>query len=146
MASPFRRWYCSAIFSAVSTDFGTRVHEEHMVHAGGGDLLHLVGEVEGLRMAHLEGRREIHLLQRARHGLADLLAAVAGIHAPQAGDAVEDLATIGRPVVHALGVGKDARLGLEMAVGRERHPVRFELLAGQGAGGEIFGTGVHGDS
>ncbi len=121
---------------------GARVHEEHMVEPGGRDLRHLVGEVEGLRVAHVEGRREVHLFQRLGHGLADFLAAMAGIDAPQAGDAVQDLAAIGRPVMHAPGVRKNAGLGLEVAVGAEGHPVRFELLAGQGAGAKSVGRAV----
>ena len=40
---------------------GTRVGEEHLVHAGGRQLGHLVGQFEGLRVRHLEGRGEVHL-------------------------------------------------------------------------------------
>jgi hypothetical protein len=47
---------------------------------------------------------------------------VAGVYAPQAGGAVEDLPVVGRPVVHAFGAGEETRRFLELPVCRERHP------------------------
>jgi hypothetical protein len=97
-------------------------------------------------MAHLEGRREIHgrclLLDRG----GDLRMAVAGVDAPQAGGAVENAATVIRGVIHAGSGGEQARLGLVLAVCRERHP---EMRSVQGIGhvlffpfGEIVGMNV----
>src|SRR5262245_20613836 len=61
--------------------------------------------------------------------------AMAGVHAPQAGSAVENLPPFGRPVVHALGAGEKARRLLELAVRRKRHP--------EGGLLEQFGAFVH---
>ena len=86
------------------------------------------GELEGERMAHLEGRGVVELADLRRNRLGDLLAAVAGIDAPQAGGAVQDLAAVVGSVVHVLGGDQQARLLLELAVRRERHPERFEVV------------------
>ena len=125
--------------------FGAGVDEEHMVHALRGDLDDLVGQFKGHRMTHLERRGEVHLLQRAGDRLTDLGAAVAGVDAPQTGHAIENLPAFRGPVVHALGMRQQARLVLEVAVGRKRHPMGFKVLTGQGAGaGDDGGLGVHG--
>jgi hypothetical protein len=63
-------------------------------------------------MAHLEGRRVIHLLDLLGDRLGDLLAAVAGVAAPQARGAVEHLALVDGGVVHALGATN--RRGLDL--------------------------------
>ena len=81
-----------------------------------------LGELEGDRVAHLERGREVHLRDLALHRLDDLRPAVAGVYAPQARGAVEHLAALWRPVIHALGTGKEARRLLELPVRRERHP------------------------
>ena len=112
---------------------GARVHEEHMVHAGRSNLDDAVGQLEGQRMTHLERRRKVHLCQRLAHGLGDLGAAVTGVDAPQTRHAVENLTTFRSPIVHTLGARQQARLGLVIAVGRERHPVGFKSLTGHRA-------------
>ncbi len=91
-------------------------------------------------MAHLERRRIVHLADLAADGRGDLLAAVAGVYTPEACDPVEHLAAVWRPVVHALGFGEQPGLGLELAVGRERHPEGVELVAVERR------LGGHGDS
>src|SRR5882762_2841637 len=73
-------------------------------------------------MPHLEGRRKVHRRHLAPDGFHDLRPAVTGVHAPQAGTPVEDLAAFGGPVIHALGTGKQARGLLELPVGCIRHP------------------------
>jgi hypothetical protein len=85
-------------------------------------------------MAHLKGGREFHGAELLGHRLGDLAPAVAGVHAPQARDAIEHLAAVGGPVVHALGARQQPRISLELAVGRERHPEGVEI-AGERAGG-----------
>jgi hypothetical protein len=87
------------------------------------DLGHLVGEGECLGVSHLERRRVIHLGGLFGNGPHDLGAPVARIHAPQSGHAVEDFATLGRPVMHARAFGEQARRLLELPVCREGHPV-----------------------
>ena len=91
-------------------------------------------------MAHLEGRRVVHLHELFGDRVGDLAAAVAGVHAPQAGDANEDFATVLGPVEHPLRSRQQARIGFELAVRRKRHPkcVEFRIYRG---GGEL---GIHG--
>ena len=84
------------------------------------------GELERGRVAHLERRRVVHDFELPRDRLGDLAAAVTGVHAPQARGAVEDLPAVRRLVVHARRARQHARLGLELAVRRERHPVGVE--------------------
>ena len=55
---------------------------------------------------------------------------VAGVAAPEAGGAVEDLSAVGGAVVHALGADQHARRLLELPVRGERHPVGFEIVGG----------------
>ena len=111
---------------------GTGVHEEHVVHAGRRDLLDRIGQFKRLRMAHVEGRGEVQRLQGFGHRAGDFRATMSGIDAPQAGHAIEDLAAVVGPEVHALGARQDAGLRLELAIGRKWHPVGFEVLAVHG--------------
>ncbi len=82
-------------------------------------------------MSHLERWRVVHRLQLMRDGFNDFRAAVSCVDTPQARDGVEYLSAFRGPVVHSGGSGEDAGLGLELAVGRERHPVRLEIGGGQ---------------
>ena len=79
-----------------------RIGEEDVVEALRRDRRQPRGELEGLRMAHLEGRRVVELGRLALDRLGDLRPAMAGIDAPQAGRAVEHLPAVGGGVVHVL--------------------------------------------
>jgi hypothetical protein len=79
-------------------------------------------------MAHLESGGEIHRRGLLLDRFDDGFAAVAGIHAPKTGGAVQNLAIVGRIVVHPFRAREQARLALELPVGRERHPKRFEVV------------------
>ncbi len=114
-----------------------RVGEEHPAEPGGGDVAELLGQLEGQRMTHLEGRREVHLCDLPADRFADFASAVAGVTAPEAGGAIEDLAAVAGGVVEPLGLLQQARAGLELAVGGKGHP---EMI-GRGAGVEIVGHG-----
>lgn len=116
--------------------FRARPREEHVVEAGRRQFLDLVGELERFRMAELERRRVVELRDLAAHGFDDFRAAVAEARAPEARQAVEDLAAFGVRVIRALARHDHARVGLELAVGRERHPVRVEPR-GVGADGRV---------
>ncbi len=111
---------------------GAGVGEEHMVQPRRGDLDDGVRQLERERMAHLERWGVVHGLELVRDGFHDLRAAMARVDAPQPRDPVQDLAPLGRPVVHPRGPGQDPRLRFELAIGRKRHPMRFELVAGGG--------------
>ncbi len=108
-----------------------------MVDAPGRDGDDRVRELEGDRVAHLERRRVVHDRDLLRHRLGDLAPTVAGVDAPEPGDAVEHLAAVRGPVVHALGAREQARRGLELAICGERHPERLE-------GRAVGGIGTHG--
>ena len=117
---------------------GAGVGEEHRVHAGRRDLHDAGRQFECRRMAHLEGRGEVHRLHLPLHGLDDGLAAVAGIHAPEAGGRIEDAPAVAGDVMHALGTDDQARVRLEAPVRRERHEERFEIVGvcvGERSGG-----------
>jgi hypothetical protein len=109
-----------------------RIGEEHAVHAFRRDRGQAFGHLERQGMTHLEGRREVHRRDLLLHGSDDAVAAMAGIAAPQAAGAIEDFATIDRGVEHALRGCEQARLRLELSVGRERHPERPHLFRRRG--------------
>ncbi|MNT60346.1 hypothetical protein D3C72_1979220 [compost metagenome] len=100
----------------------------------------LVGQAEGQRVAVLEARRVVQGAQLAGDRLLDLRAVVAGAAGPQAGQAVEDAATLVVDEVVAVGAHDDARVTLERAVGRERHPLGIEI---QIADGKLVVAVVH---
>ena len=107
---------------------GARVAEEHVVEIGGRERRDPARELEGLRMGELERRRVVELRRLALDRRDDRVAVVAGIAAPHAGGGVEHGAAVGGVVVHVLGPGDQPRRLLEGAVGRERHPERFEIV------------------
>ncbi len=105
---------------------GTGVGEENPLHASGGDSGDRGRRLERQRVRHAERRRVIHRRCLLLHRLDDRPARMAGIDAPQAGGAVEHLAAVRCPVVHALSAGQQPRGRLESAVCSERHPEVFE--------------------
>src|SRR6185312_9882874 len=105
---------------------GARIHEEHVIEAGGRDLTDALGKLERTRMSHLKRRCVIERLELMRDRVANLRPAVAGIDAPQARYRIQYLSPIGGVVVHPGCPREDTRLGLELAVRGERHPEGFE--------------------
>ena len=106
---------------------GARAGEEHVVEAGRGQLGDLLGQLEGQRVAVLEGRGVVEGGQLLGHRVGDFLARVTGAAGPQARQAVVDLAAL---VVHqpaAFGGDDDARVFMEVAVGAEGHPVGLQV-------------------
>ena len=73
---------------------GAGVREEHVIEIAGRELDQAVRELEAGRMTHLERRRVFHRRELLAHRLGDFLAAMTGVDAPQAGDAVENLAAV----------------------------------------------------
>ncbi len=107
--------------------FRARIGEEDAVQPGRHDGGYLGGGLEGERVAHLERRRVVQGLHLAGDRVRDLLAAMAGSDAPQAGATVEDLAAVMRGVIHAAGGVEQARGRLVLAVGGKRHPQGIEI-------------------
>ena len=126
--------------------FGAAVGKENLAHAGRRQLRHAFSQLKGLGVAHLEGRAEVHLCRLLLDGLHDAGTRVAGVDAPQAGDAVQDLAAMHIPVVHARSLGQQSRCLLELAVGCEGHPVRAHVGRRRGARGfgQLHEGGVDG--
>ena len=120
---------------------GARVREEHVVEALRRDLGERVRELER-RSGGPSGTAARSPSSRSASLTASVISLRPwpGVDAPEARDAVEDLAAVGRPVVHALGAREQARVRLELPVGRERHPEGFEraqrglaVMAGSGS-------------
>ena len=108
--------------------FRTRVGEEHLVQALGGDIGEALGQFEWQRVAHLEGRSKIQLGDLLAYRFGDLAAAVTGVAAPQASGAIQHLAAVAAGEVHAGGALEQARFGLELAVSGEGHPEWVEFV------------------
>ncbi len=109
--------------------FRAGVGEEDMVvGAVRGHLHQLVGKLEGDGMAELEAGRVVEPRDLALHRLDNAPAVVAGVDAPQARRAVQDVAAVEALVVHAVGAGDQLGMLLELAVPGERHPVGFEVV------------------
>ena len=85
------------------------IAEEHVVEIAGRERGDPARQLEGARMAELEGRREVELGRLRLDRLHDRVAVVAGVGAPQAGGAVEDRAAFRRVVVHVLGARDQPR-------------------------------------
>ena len=114
--------------------FRAGVAEQHLVQVAGRHGRDHLGGTEGLVVADAEGGRVVQRVQLGLDGLVDGLAVVARAHAPQAGNAVDDLAAVVRGEVHAVGADEDARVFLESTVGREGQPlvVHAEVVVGHG--------------
>ena len=103
------------------------VDEERMAQIAGQDRRQLGCQLEGGRMAHLEGGGVVELRNLPLHRLHDLGAAVAGVHAPHAGDPVDEPAPVAGPVVDPVGRLHQPRVALELPVGGKRHPVGLQV-------------------
>ncbi|CCF20123.1 protein of unknown function [Pseudorhizobium banfieldiae] len=107
---------------------GAGIGVEDVVQAFRCDVHQAIGKLEGLRMAELEGGSIIQFACLFANRLGDLRPAVAGIDAPEAGRRIENLAPVMRRIVHILCTDEEARLLLELAVCRERHPERAKIV------------------
>ncbi len=87
-------------------------------------------------MTHLKGGSVLHGAELLRDRFSDFAPSVPGIDAPQARDPVEHFASVGSPVVHALGACEQARIRLELPIRREGHPKGVEIAMGE-SGGEL---------
>ena len=103
-----------------------RVREEHMVEVAGEHFRQPLGERKREGVPHLKGRRVVERRGRAGDGFANGRAAVPRIDAPETSHAVEDLASVGVGIVHALGGHENTRRFFERAIVRKGHPQRLE--------------------
>ena len=108
--------------------FRTRIAEKRIVQIARGQCGQLIGEFENLRMAILEGRREIEFgclfLDRVHDGLT----AMAGIAAPQASRPVQNGAALHVVIMHILGARDQPGTLLERRIGREPHEKGFQIV------------------
>ena len=105
---------------------GSGIDEEDAIQVARRELGHPLRELEALRMRAQERRDEVELGELPVHRFGDFLAAVTGVDAKHTRRGVDELLAAIVPVVHALGPDHHLRVGLEVAVGRERHPVLVE--------------------
>src|SRR5690606_32686932 len=120
------------------------IGEEHPVESGRGYNREALGQLEGQRVAHLEGRGKIHLTDLAAYRLGDFPPPMTCIAAPQPGRAIEYLPSLHIRVVESFGALQHSRTGLELAVGGEGHPEAVEIGSlGQGVGGQ---RAIHDDT
>ena len=108
--------------------FRAGIAEEDVVEIAGRQRGDAARQLERLRMGELKGRRVVERRRFFLDRRDDRLAVMAGIRAPQPGRAVDELAPVAGDVMHVLGADDDPRPLLEGAVGRERHPIGFEVV------------------
>ena len=137
--------------------FGAGVDEKDAVQITGRQLRHARRKLELLRMPAQERCDEVELEELPVHRVGDLLAAVPGVDAEHPRRSVDELLAAVVPVIHALRAHDHLRIGFEVAIGRERHPVLVERdlaglrLVAQGEFGVVHrdllawarGAGVH---
>ena len=119
---PLRALNCEGDFQRGIDRFGAAVGKEDAVEPVGHQCREPLRQFEGERMPELKCRREIELRRGLRDRLGDLRAAMAGVAAPQARRAVEDLSPVAAPVMHSACRDELARLRLERAIGGKGHP------------------------
>ena len=115
---------------------GAGIDEEGMVEVARRQFGQLGRQFDGRLGGALEEAVVVgqlrHLLRRH---LAQLLAAVADVDAPQAGEGIEQLVALGIPDIAALALGEDARALLRqcgVVVERMQVVLGIELLQGEG--------------
>ncbi|CAJ2759669.1 Uncharacterised protein [Burkholderia pseudomallei] len=115
---------------------GAAVAIEEAVERGRRDLREQRGQLDDGRMGGLEeGVVERQLAQLAAAGLDQLVAAVADVHAPEPGHAVDDPVAVGIPQVDAFGLHDHAA-----ARAIERAHVRERVEVVRGVERAVFGA------
>src|SRR5664279_3494898 len=77
-------------------------------------------------MTAQEGRGKVELPQLRRHRIGDLPAAMSRRTAEETRGGVDDPVAPVVPEIHAFGAHDHPGIALEIAIGRERHPVLVE--------------------
>ena len=108
--------------------FRSGIGEEHMVEFVRQHPADTLGQLERPGVAKLEMRSVVIVQHLVIDRLGDLATAMAGRGAEQRRRAVNDLAALVIPHIHAFGLDDDARVLLEIAVCGKRHPVRFKRV------------------
>ena len=108
--------------------FRAGIAEENVVEIAGRQRGDAARQFERLGMGKLKSRRVIECCRFLLDRRNNRFAVMAGIRAPEPGRAVEELAPVAGDVMHVLGADDDPRPLLEGAVGRERHPIGFEVV------------------
>ncbi|MDR8851298.1 hypothetical protein FEP99_04325 [Burkholderia pseudomultivorans] len=120
--------------------FRAAVAVEEVVEAGRRDFREHRGQFDHRRVRGLEERVvERQLLQLAVRGVGELLAAVADVHAPEAGHPVDDLVAVRVPQVDAVGLHDHAA-----ARAVQRAHVRERVDVVRGVERAVFGGRARG--
>src|SRR5690606_39874847 len=92
------------------------IGEEHPVEYGRGYFREAFGQLEGQRVARLEGRGKIHLTDLAAYRLGDFPPPMTCVAAPQPGRAIEYLPYLHIRVVESFGAPQHSRTGRVLRV------------------------------
>ena len=107
--------------------FRARIDEECVIYAFRRNVDQSIRQFEHGGVTQLERHRVVQRLRLRLYRLDDLRVTVPRIAAPQSGNRIEQLFTVMRVAIHAVGPRDDARMLFEITVTREWHPVRLEI-------------------
>ena len=110
--------------------FGAGVDEEHPVQPLRGEPGDPAGELELARMPGLKRRAVIEAQELVVNRLCDLVAAVPARRTEQPGRSIEHLPAVMVDEEDAVAFDDQARIGLEIPIRGERHPVILERVGG----------------
>jgi len=99
-----------------------RVREEALGESFRSHINNALGQCKCLVVTHLKRHCEVELRHLLLHGLYDLRVAVSDAGCPEPGERVVKLCTVVSGVVMAGRAANDARVLLEVTIGREWHP------------------------
>src|SRR4029077_18365613 len=108
--------------------FRSGVAEKYVIEISRSERGDPARELECLGMTELERGRLVQRGRLALNGFDNRRAVVARIRAPEAGCAVDQLASVAGDVMHVLGANDHLWPLLEGAVGGERHPIGFKIV------------------
>ena len=101
----------------------TRIGEEDVVEAVGGNRGDPPRELERGWMTDLETGSVVHLHELLGHGLGNLMTAVASRTAKKPGCSVDNAPALMAPVVDSLAADQKPWIRLKIPIAGERHPV-----------------------
>ena len=102
--------------------FGAGIAEKYVIQIGRREFDQPISQLECRGMSHREGRYEIELPGLPADRVRNRPLTVTGVDAPQSGQGIEHLPSVGSAVVHPVGSNEESRILSETAIRSERHP------------------------